>query len=84
MLVWVALSVALGVLPLVGIGELFANGFSFTVGGLFMTLILLAMSGFFLQNAAASVRRVKAAKQEKTGAGPLQAAKAAAGTQKGS
>ena len=82
MLVWVALSVALGVLPLVGIGELFANGFSFTVGGLFMTLILLAMSGVFLQNAAAGVQRVRAAKN---GPGePLRASQAAAGTQKGS
>ena len=57
MLVWVALSVLMGVLPLAGIGELFANGLSFTVGGLFMTLILLAMSGIFFQSAVAGVRQ---------------------------
>jgi uncharacterized membrane protein len=82
MLVWVALSVALGVLPLVGIGELFSNGFSFTVGGLFMTLILLAMSGIFFQSAVAGMRRVRAAKNAP--GEPLRAAQAAAGTRKGS
>jgi hypothetical protein len=82
MLVWVALSVLMGVLPLAGIGELFANGLSFTVGGLFMTLILLAMSGIFFQSAVAGVRQVRAAKSAP--GEPLKAAHAAAGTQKGS
>lgn len=82
MLVWVALSVLMGVLPLAGIGELFANGLSFTVGGLFMTLILLAMSGIFFQSAVAGVRQVRAAKNAP--GEPLKAAHAAAGKQKGS
>ena len=64
MLVWVALSAVLGVLPLLGIGELYNNGLSFTVGGLFMSLILLAMSGIFWQSTLASARRMKAARQE--------------------
>jgi len=72
----------MGVLPLAGIGELFANGLSFTVGGLFMTLILLAMSGIFFQSAVAGVRRVRAAKNAP--GEPLRTSQAAAGTQKGS
>ena len=83
MLVWVAMSALLGVLPLVGIGELFAHGLSFTVGGLFMTLILLAMSGIFLQNTVAGARKMRASKQGKV-AEPLKAAQAAAGAEKGS
>ena len=83
MLVWVAMSALLGVLPLVGIGELFANGISFTVGGLFMTLILLAMSGIFLENTVAGARKMRAVKKG-SAAEPLKAAQAAAGAQKGS
>ena len=82
MLVWVALSAVLGVLPLLGIGELYENGLSFTVGGLFMSLILLAMSGIFWQSAVAGVGRMKTARQEKPGPEPIKA-QAAAGTQKG-
>ena len=81
MLLWVAISAVLGVLPLLGIGELYANGLSFTVGGLFMSLILLAMSGIFWQNTVAGMRRIKLAKREKPE--PLKAAQATAGTQKG-
>ncbi|HEV2116497.1 MAG TPA: hypothetical protein VGR48_10755 [Terriglobales bacterium] len=80
MLVWVAISAVLGVLPLLGIGELYANGLSFTVGGLFMSLILLAMSGIFLQNTVAGVRGIKADRQERSE--PAKA-RAAAGNQKG-
>lgn len=83
MLVWVAISAVLGVLPLLGIGELYANGLSFTVGGLFMSLILLAMSGIFLQSTVAGVRRMRLAKEGKP-AGERLKAQAAAGTQKGS
>ena len=83
MLVWIAISAVMALLPLLGIGELYSNGLSFTVGGLFMSLILLAMSGIFLQSTAAGVRRMRAAGQEKRGAEPLKA-QAAAGTQKGS
>ncbi|MGE5206569.1 MAG: hypothetical protein ACM3PW_13210 [Chlamydiota bacterium] len=83
MLVWVTISALMGVLPLLGIGELYNNGLSFTVGGLFMSLILLAMSGIFWQSTFAGVRRMKAARQQEPGAEPLKA-QAAAGAQKGS
>jgi hypothetical protein len=52
-----ALSLILGVLPLAGIGWIFASGmitlwpFSATVDGLFMSLILLTLSACFLLNA---------------------------------
>jgi len=51
------LSLVLGVLPLVGVAWIFMNGmitlspFSATVDGLFMTLILLTLSGTFWLNA---------------------------------
>jgi hypothetical protein len=51
------LSLVLGVLPLAGVGWIFASGmitlwpFSSTIDGLFMTLILLALSACFLLNA---------------------------------
>ena len=84
MLVWVAISALLGVLPLLGIGELYVNGLSFTVGGLFMTLILLATSSIFFQNTVAALRRVKASNSDNKKAEPMKAAQAAAGAQKGS
>jgi len=52
-----ALSLVLGVLPLAGIGWIFASGMitpwppAFTVDGLFMSLILLTLSACFLLNA---------------------------------
>jgi len=51
------LSLALGIVPLAGIGWIFASGmitispFSATVDGLFMTLILLTLALCFLLNA---------------------------------
>ena len=51
------LSLVLGLLPLAGVGWIFANGMirlsppSATVDGLFMTLILLTLSACFLLNA---------------------------------
>jgi hypothetical protein len=51
------LSLVLGLVPLVGVVWIFATGmivlwpFSSTVDGLFMTLILLTLSGCFLLNA---------------------------------
>jgi len=51
------LSLVLGLVPLVGVVWIFATGmivlwpFSATVDGLFMTLILLTLSGCFLLNA---------------------------------
>jgi hypothetical protein len=46
-----ALSLALGILPLVGVVWTLANGLITTVDGLFMTLILLTLSGVFMLNA---------------------------------
>ncbi len=50
------LSIVLGLLPLTGIALMAANGFLFTVDGLFMSLILLTISGIFLLNAALEAR----------------------------
>jgi hypothetical protein len=51
------LSLVLGIVPLAGVGWIFASGmiklspFSATVDGLFMTLILLTLAACFLLNA---------------------------------
>jgi len=51
------LSLVLGIVPLVGVAGIFASGmitlspFSVSMDGLFMTLILLTLSGCFLLNA---------------------------------
>jgi len=81
---WLALSVVLGILPLLAIADLFVDGLLFTVDGLFMSLILLAMAGIFLSNAVACVRRYRGGKAENSGAPALKAAQVAAGTEKGS
>jgi hypothetical protein len=46
-----AFYIVLGILPLGGIAWTIANGTIFTVDGLFMTLILLTLSGLFFLNA---------------------------------
>ena len=52
-----ALSLALGIIPLAGVAWIFLSGmitlfpFSITVDGLFMTLILLTLSACFFFNA---------------------------------
>ena len=46
-----AVSVVLGILPLLGIVWTIKNGTILTVDGLFMTLILLTLSGLFFLNA---------------------------------
>ena len=46
-----AVSAVLGILPLLGIFWTIKNGTIMTVDGLFMSLILLALSGFFFLNA---------------------------------
>jgi predicted RND superfamily exporter protein len=46
-----AVSVVLGILPLLGIVWTILNGTITTVDGLFMTLILLSLSGLFFLNA---------------------------------
>ncbi len=50
-------SVVLGLLPLAGIAMLIMAGFLFTVDGLFMTLILLAIASAFFFNAALEAHR---------------------------
>jgi hypothetical protein len=56
------LSLVLSVIPLIGVAWIFLSGmitlspFSATVDGLFMTLILLMLSGCFLLNAAWEAR----------------------------
>ncbi len=62
------LSLVLGIVPLAGVGWIFASGMirmvppSATVDGLFMTLILLTLSACFLLNAYLELhdRRTKA------------------------
>jgi hypothetical protein len=46
-----ALSLVLGVLPLLGVAWTLMNGMITTVDGLFMSLILLTLSGVFMLNA---------------------------------
>ena len=45
------LSLVLGILPLLGVVWTLANGMITTVDGLFMSLILLTLSGIFMLNA---------------------------------
>ena len=45
------LSIVLGIIPLLGIAWTFSNGTITTVDGLFMSLILLTLSGVFMLNA---------------------------------
>jgi hypothetical protein len=46
-----ALSLVLGVLPLLGVAWTLMNGMITTVDGLFISLILLTLSGVFMLNA---------------------------------
>ena len=46
-----ALSLVLGILPLLGVVWTLANGLITTVDGMFMSLILLTLSGVFMLNA---------------------------------
>jgi hypothetical protein len=46
-----ALSLVLGILPLLGVVWMLMNGMITTVDGLFMSLILLTLSGIFMLNA---------------------------------
>jgi len=54
--VMLLLSLALGIIPLVGIAWIIASGTMLSVDGLFMSLILLTLSGIFLLNAAWELR----------------------------
>ncbi len=50
------LSLVLGVLPLLGVVAILLSGWLLTVDGLFLTLILLAISGMFFLNAVLEIR----------------------------
>ncbi len=50
------ISIVLGVLPLAGIAGMAASGTLMTVDGLFLSLILLTLSGVFLLNALWEMR----------------------------
>jgi hypothetical protein len=58
------LSVVLGIVPLLGIAWTVASGTITTVDGLFMSLILLTLSGILFLNASLEVRNLKIAKQK--------------------
>ncbi len=76
------LSLVLGVLPLAGVVWIFASGMitlappSATVDGLFMTLILLTLSGCFLLNAYWEMRDRGLIGKKKTPPAKTPAAKA--------
>jgi hypothetical protein len=76
------LSLVLGVVPLVGIVWIFMSGmivlwpFSATVDGLFMTLILLTLSGCFFLNAYWEMRDRGMFGKKETPAAKAPAAKA--------
>ncbi len=64
-----AVSVLLAVLPLVGIGLMFYQDPALTVDNLFISLMLLTISGVFLLNAAAEMRQF-VARKKRPQAGP--------------
>ncbi|HZQ94559.1 MAG TPA: hypothetical protein VFA67_06085 [Candidatus Sulfotelmatobacter sp.] len=76
------LSLVLGLLPLAGVAWIFASGMivlsplSFTVDGLFMTLILLTLSACFLMNAYWEARDQGLLGKKQTGPGKTPPAKA--------
>ncbi len=51
-----ALSIVLGILPLLGVAWTVQNGTLTTVDGLFMSLILLTLSGILFLNAYLDIR----------------------------
>ncbi len=81
LLVFVA--VLLAIIPLIGIALIIVGGMLFTVDGLFMTLILLAISGAFFFNVLLELRRMGLvpflAKPAAAPATPSRAATASAG-----
>ena len=60
------LSIVLGIIPLLGIAWTIINGTITTVDGLFLSLILLALSGVFFLNVVLELRANKANKGEMT------------------
>ncbi|MGZ4732027.1 MAG: hypothetical protein ACXVZH_07775 [Terriglobales bacterium] len=57
------LSVVLGLVPLAGIGWTVENGMIATVDGLFMSVIMLALSGILFLNVYLEARKKFAGKQ---------------------
>jgi hypothetical protein len=51
------LSILLGIIPLLGIAWTLSNGTITTVDGLFMSLILLTLSGILFLNAGLDIRK---------------------------
>jgi len=72
-----ALSLALGILPLLGVAWTLANGMITTVDGLFMTLILLMLSGVFMLNAYWEMRSMGLIGKKPAPAGAAKTAPAA-------
>ena len=79
-----ALSLVLGILPLLGVGWTLMNGMITTVDGLFMSLILLTLSGVFMLNAYWEMRDLglikKKAPVDKKAAAPAAKAPAVKAT----
>lgn len=69
------LSLILGILPLLGIVWIVMSGWLATVDGLFMTLILLTLSGILLLNAVWEARARGLLKRKKAEAPPPTPAK---------
>lgn len=62
-----AISLVLGILPLLGVVWTLLNGMITTVDGLFMSLILLTLSGIFMLNAYWEMRDQGMLGQKTTG-----------------
>ena len=79
-----ALSLVLGILPLLGVVWTLMNGMITTVDGLFMSLILLTLSGVFMLNAYWEMRDMglikKKAPADKKAAAPAAKAPAVKAT----
>jgi hypothetical protein len=61
-----AISLVLGILPLIGVAWTLANGLITTVDGLFMSLILLTLSAIFMLNAYWEMRDLGMLGKKKT------------------
>lgn len=67
-----ALSLVLGILPLLGVVWTLANGMITTVDGLFMSLILLTLSAVFMLNAYWEMRDLGMLGKKKTAPVPAK------------
>jgi uncharacterized membrane protein len=71
-----AISLVLGILPLLGVVWTLMNGMITTVDGLFMSLILLTLSGVFMLNVFWEMRDMGLIKKKMPGAKKAAAAAA--------